>query len=154
MNNERRRQERRQWDTEVRYPFRDSDGREVVCNRRRVVDRRLALARRPSVLRLRYRGREVVLRQGQLRLGRHRSNDVAVDSPLASRYHAVILALEDGYLLVDTSRNGTFVRREGELGDTRVTAEETPLRGRGVIRLGSATDISAADLVFYEIGSV
>ncbi|AOV17386.1 hypothetical protein BJI67_10245 [Acidihalobacter aeolianus] len=66
----------------------------------------------------------------------------------------MILALEDGYLLVDTSRNGTFVRREGELGDTRVTAEETPLRGRGVIRLGSATDISAADLVFYEIGSV
>lgn len=154
MNDERRRNERRHWDTEVHYPFRDSEGREVVRNRRRVVDRRLALARKSSVLTLRFRGRETVLRHGQLRLGRHRGNDVIVNSPLASRYHAVILALEDGYLLVDTSRNGTFIRQEGGPGDVRVTAAETPLRGRGVIRLGSATEVDGADQLYYEIGTV
>ncbi|WP_197495894.1 FHA domain-containing protein [Acidihalobacter yilgarnensis] len=154
MSENRRDHERRHWDRKVHYPFRDSDGRMVVHNRRRVVERRSRSARaldaRP-VLKLRFRGHDVALRNGQLRVGRHSGNDIVINQPVVSRHHGVILSLGDGYLLVDTSRNGTYVRLEGASADVHVQAGEYKLDSRGTLRLGRVTDAPGNDLLYFEL---
>ncbi|WP_161490008.1 FHA domain-containing protein [Acidihalobacter prosperus] len=154
MGENRRDHERRHWGREVHYPFRDSEGRTVVRNRRRVVERRLSSVQARSaqpVLRLRFREREFALRNGQLRVGRHSGNDLVINQPVVSRHHGVILALGGGYLLVDTSRNGSYVRLQGAAADIHVQAGEYRLVGKGTIRLGRATDAPGNDLLHFDI---
>jgi len=44
----------------------------------------------------------------RLRLGRDPSNDVVLDHPSVSRFHAIIEPRDDGWVLVDTSTTGTY----------------------------------------------
>ncbi len=74
-------------------------------------------------------GREYVLRGRPLVIGREAGCDVVLDSPKVSRRHAELMLSARGYVLIDSSTNGTFVN-----GD-RVHGEH--LLGRGdVIRIG------------------
>jgi pSer/pThr/pTyr-binding forkhead associated (FHA) protein len=54
-------------------------------------------------------GREYTIGEGPLRLGRDAASDVVVSGHEVSRNHAEIQPDPDGYLLVDTSVNGTYV---------------------------------------------
>src|SRR6185503_5782179 len=74
-------------------------------------------------------GREYAITGQSLVMGRDANSDVVVNGKNVSRRHAEIMASPKGYLLVDSSTNGTFVNGE------RVPGQR--LLGRAdVIRLG------------------
>ena len=75
-------------------------------------------------------GREYQVGERPLVFGRDASSDIVVAGTDVSRRHAEIHPRPDGYVLIDTSVNGTFVRNERVAGELRL--------GRGdVIRMGS-----------------
>lgn len=68
---------------------------------------------------------------GRLTIGRDVSNDVTLEDPNVSRWHAEVVAHEDRLELRDLgSRNGTWV-------DGRIVSTGTPLRTGSEIRIGS-----------------
>ncbi len=74
-------------------------------------------------------GREYVVEGGSLLIGREAGCDVVIDSKNVSRKHAEIVATPKGYLLIDSSTNGTF------LNDEKVTGQHLLARA-DVIRCG------------------
>lgn len=74
-------------------------------------------------------GREYTIVGSPLVLGREAGCDVVVTSKRVSRRHAEIVATAQGYLLRDTSTNGTFVNGE------RIDGERV-LRRADVVRVG------------------
>jgi pSer/pThr/pTyr-binding forkhead associated (FHA) protein len=75
-------------------------------------------------------GREYTIGEGSLTLGRDAGADVVVAGHDVSRQHAEIRSDPEGYLLVDTSVNGTYVNGE-RIGKTR------RLSRADVIRIGN-----------------
>ena len=63
-----------------------------------------------------------------LKMGRHPSNDITLPDEEISRSHAVFELREDGYWVVDQSRNGTFVNGR--------RIQEAPLKNQDEIRMG------------------
>lgn len=61
-------------------------------------------------------GREYVVEGGSLLIGREAGCDVVIDSKSVSRRHAEIVATPKGYLLIDSSTNGTFLNGENVPG--------------------------------------
>jgi len=57
-------------------------------------------------------GREYVVEGGSLLIGRDAGCDVVIDSKSVSRRHAEIVATPKGYLLIDSSTNGTILNGE------------------------------------------
>ncbi|HZH40680.1 MAG TPA: FHA domain-containing protein, partial [Gemmatimonadales bacterium] len=87
-------------------------------------------------------GREYVITGTSLVFGREAGCDVVVAGKDVSRRHAEIVQTPKGYLLVDSSTNGTFVNEE-RIGGQRILARAD------VIRLGDEqfrfyTDVAAA----------
>ena len=87
-------------------------------------------------------GREYQIGDRPIVFGRDASSDIVVHGNDVSRRHAEIHPRPDGYVLIDTSVNGTYVRNERVAGELRL--------GRGdVIRMGSEefrfyADVAAA----------
>lgn len=71
-------------------------------------------------------------------LGRDKSNDLVVNTPLASRQHAQIEFRGGKFILIDQSTNGTYVFNE-DGRKSFVHREEFPLSGSGSISLGQDT---------------
>ena len=140
---ERRKTERRHWDHVAAYPLIDSEGKLVTHNRRRVVERRLReagdVARTTGPgrqLRLRFQGRDVLMHADSLVVGRQGDCDVVVPEPVVSRHHVRIERRGADYVLIDSSRNGTFVRFHGTESVHRIKGAELVLSGPGVMMLG------------------
>ncbi len=88
-------------------------------------------------------GREYQIGDRSLVFGRDASSDVVVTGNDVSRRHAEIHPRPDGYVLIDTSVNGTFVRDERVAGELRL--------GRGdVIRMGTEEFRFYADVATAE----
>src|SRR5438093_6119180 len=85
-------------------------------------------------------GREYVIAAASLVFGREAGCDVVVAGKDVSRRHAEIVQTPKGYLLVDTSTNGTFVN------ETRVEGQRI-LQRADVIRLGDEQFRFYADVV-------
>jgi pSer/pThr/pTyr-binding forkhead associated (FHA) protein len=75
-------------------------------------------------------GREYTVGDGSLSFGRDAAADVVVGGNDVSRQHAELRSDPDGYMLIDTSVNGTFVNGE-RMGKTR------RLSRADVIRIGN-----------------
>jgi len=70
--------------------------------------------------------------EGRCTVGRQSDNDLVINLPALSRYHALIAAAGDRYALSDLhSRNGTFVNR-------RPVTRPVPLRDGDEIRFGDS----------------
>ena len=157
---ERRKIERRHWEHVSAYPLIDSEGKLVTHNRRRVVERRVREAGDAAgndaserTLRLRFQGRDVVMHGDSLVVGRQGDCDVVVAEPVVSRQHARIERRGADYVLIDSSRNGTFVRFHGVDGIHRVRGGELELTGPGVMMLGH--DFNGhlhRDVVHFDLG--
>jgi adenylate cyclase len=91
-------------------------------------------------LRLRYAGRELVLKRRveSITLGRDSSCTLVVADSSSSRQHCVIERRQGKFVLHDHSSYGTYVTVEGEQGDTVLRREEITLRGHGWITFGQA----------------
>jgi len=80
------------------------------------------------------RGRLVPLEGGEVSLGRHESNSVAIDDVAASKHHCVISPCGDQFKLIDrNSRNGTFVN--GLMVNERVLEDNDEIRVGGSLFL-------------------
>jgi class 3 adenylate cyclase len=83
-------------------------------------------------------------------LGRHAQNDLQVESPHVSRYHAKIEFRRGRFYLVDQSSYGTYLREEGG-AERFLKREEAPLQGAGTIGLGEAIRPDSPTAVSYRI---
>ena len=85
-------------------------------------------------------GREYVIAGSSLVFGREAGCDVVVTGKDVSRRHAEIVQTEKGYLLVDSSTNGSFVNEE------RVTGQRLLARA-DIVRIGEENFRFYADLL-------
>jgi adenylate cyclase len=94
---------------------------------------------KPVVLRLRYRGAELVRRReaDSVTLGREQSCGLVVPDSMASRQHCTVERRGDKFVLRDHSTNGTYVTTEGDQ-EIVLRREEVTLRLRGWIALGQS----------------
>ncbi len=110
------------------------------------------LFRRRPPLKLAYRGRRYELSQVEVEflIGRSDACDLVVPEARVSRFHARIEQHDGQYLLVDESRNGTWVRFED---GTRQRVGTTPvaLSGRGLIGLCAPPDESNPNTIEFEL---
>lgn len=105
----------------------------------------------PERLRLRYRGKAFLIDEKTpvLNLGRDQSCKVLVDNRKVSRLHARIERRPDGYYLIDTSTNGSFLTLQGRQ-EILVRKHEALLDGSGTICFGSSANDAAAERVEFE----
>ena len=85
-------------------------------------------------------GREYVISGTSLVFGREAACDVVVDDKDVSRRHAEIVQTPKGYLIVDSSTNGTFVNEERVRGQRILTRAD-------VVRIGEDNFRFYADVV-------
>ncbi|HDP88702.1 MAG TPA: FHA domain-containing protein [Thioalkalivibrio sp.] len=115
------------------------------------VSRVRALYNPDSRLVLRMGDGEVVMTPAMrvLTMGRNADCDLVVNEPYVSLVHVRILYRKGKFVLIDQSRNGTYVRAENGPEVCLVQDDEFPLAGRGTISLGHAGVEGAADLIAY-----
>jgi hypothetical protein len=156
---EQRKRERRNWRSKPGYPFFDSDGNWVTSNRRRVVDRRVsglgqtAPSQPVNKQRLRLYFHDAVkeISPGAataLILGRKVGCDIEVPASQVSREHARVEYLDAGFVLVDQSTNGTYVRFD-DGKQAHVLNDRIAVQGSGIISLGKPIQEREADLIYF-----
>lgn len=101
---------------------------------------------------LRYRGKAYLLddKTQVLTIGRDTSNKLAVDDRKVSRLHARIEKRNNGYYLIDTSTNGTFVMLSGRR-EVLVRRNELPLDGKGQVCFGNSGNDPEAEIAEFEL---
>jgi class 3 adenylate cyclase len=105
---------------------------------------------RPSRLRLRCQGVEIVLDEHRthVTMGRAEDNDLVIKGNLISRLHAKIEANKARFILVDQSTNGTFVHSaQGE--EQFVRRDSLPLTGEGLIGLGRTPERDSSQTIRF-----
>lgn len=83
-------------------------------------------------------------------LGRQVHNDIVVNDGRASRSHARVEYRRGKFVLIDQSANGTYVMVEGK-PSVRITRDETPLIGKGLIGLGKEVKADSPEAVHFTI---
>ena len=100
---------------------------------------------------VRHRGKAFLLddKTPVLTIGRDLGNKLVIDDRKASRQHARVERRGDGYYLVDTSTNGTFVLLSGRQ-EVMVRRHEVQLDGKGRISFGNSGNDPLADIAEFE----
>jgi len=94
---------------------------------------------------------EVNKKRSIVTMGRHPDNDIVINNKLVSRSHAVILCRRDRFVLIDESKNGTFIRTE-EGKDTAVNRDmEFRLSGQGLISPGEKAVPDSPDTIHFNV---
>jgi adenylate cyclase len=83
-------------------------------------------------------------------MGRKSANDLVVSDTKASRFHARIELRDNEFLLIDHSKNGTFVFVEGEQ-PMSLRQNSMPLSASGIIGLGRKIDPASDQIIRYEV---
>ncbi|APZ43533.1 hypothetical protein BW247_10910 [Acidihalobacter ferrooxydans] len=91
---------------------------------------------RAKELRLRFQGRDFIMRETSILLGRQSECAIVVADPLVSREHVRIERRGDQYVLADTSRNGTYVQFHGSQQVHHVKQGELVLSSPGMLLMG------------------
>lgn len=94
-----------------------------------------------SRLSLRFQGKTFLLddKSSVLTIGRDLSNNVIVDDRKASRQHARIEHRPDGFHLIDTSTNGTYLSYNGR-PEMALRRKDMRLEGKGYICFGGSSN--------------
>jgi adenylate cyclase len=109
---------------------------------------------REWILKLTYGGDTIVVEpSGSIKLGRDKTNDVVVNSSLASRVHARIYGRGGNFVIADQSSNGTYVLVDGNSRELTLRREETVLGERGYIGLGGPASSHGDHVLRYRLGS-
>lgn len=100
---------------------------------------------------VRYRGKAFLLDEKTpvLTMGRDKSNKLVVDDPKASRVHARLELRSDGYHLIDSSTNGTFVSLNNQR-ETFLRREEIFFNVNGRIAFGTSKNDPSAEVAEIE----
>ncbi|MGE3773077.1 MAG: FHA domain-containing protein [Gammaproteobacteria bacterium] len=110
------------------------------------------LFRKRPVLQLAYRDREQEIAQLEtdFLIGRSDGCDLIVRERRVSRFHARIELREDQFVLIDESRNGTWVR-QADGSEQRVSGAAVSLSGSGLIGLGAPPDGDNPNILRYTV---
>ena len=109
---------------------------------------------RKWILKVTYAGNTTVVESSaSIKLGRDQTNDVVVNSNLASRVHARIHGRGDKFVVADQSSNGTFVMVDGHTRELRLRREEATLGERGYIGLGGPASSPGEHVLRYRLES-
>jgi hypothetical protein len=100
-----------------------------------------------SRLRLTHAGREIQVIM-TVNIGRRSSHNIELKDPRVSRDHAFIVRRVDQFVLVDQSRNGTFVRMDNGK-EYKIKNEEMVLLGNGVVTFGRRAHEKGAEIVSF-----
>ncbi|MDE2440845.1 MAG: adenylate/guanylate cyclase domain-containing protein [Betaproteobacteria bacterium] len=107
----------------------------------------------PPVDRLcvRYRGKAFLVDEKTpvLTIGRDLACKLTIDDRKASRQHARVERRNDGFYLIDTSTNGTFVTLSGRQ-EVMVRRHEMQLDGKGKVSFGASSNDPQSDLADFE----
>jgi adenylate cyclase len=100
---------------------------------------------------IRYRGKAYLLDDVTplLTLGRDLGNKLQIEDRKASRQHARVEKRSDGYYLIDTSTNGTYVSFNGKQ-EVLVRRQEILLEKTGSIAFGCSKNDAGADCAQFE----
>jgi len=100
---------------------------------------------------LRYRGKAYLIDENTpvLILGRDPSCTMLIQNRKVSRMHARIERRRDGYYLIDTSTNGSFLSMQGRQ-EVLLRRHEVLLEGSGILCFGSSVNDPAADRIEFE----
>ena len=103
-------------------------------------------------MRLRYRGKAYLIDDNAtvLYMGRDPSCAMLIQNRKVSRLHARIERRPDGYYLVDTSTNGSFLSMQGRQ-EIQLHKQEILLEGSGFLCFGSSASDPAVDRVEFEL---
>ncbi|WP_326543306.1 adenylate/guanylate cyclase domain-containing protein [Pseudorhodoferax sp.] len=93
-------------------------------------------------------------RELPLHLGRNEHAEVVVNDPRVSRLHARIELRSGGFVLVDLSSFGTWLRFAGSDSDIALRRDECQLHGSGEIALGVPLGDVSAPTVSFAISTV
>ncbi len=104
------------------------------------------------MLQLAYRDREheIVQLDNDFLIGRSDGCDLIVRERRVSRFHARIEQREEHYVLIDESRNGTWVR-QADGSERKINGASLPLAGSGLIALGGPPDDDNPNIVRYTL---
>ncbi len=108
-----------------------------------------AIIHQPSAprLRLKHAGREVIV-VDSITLGRDPESGIVLMHPMASRHHGIIERRKGQFVLIDHSRNNTFVTvRDGE--EFILRREAMALHGFGIISFGHRPFERDAEIVGF-----
>jgi len=112
----------------------------------------LAGPARRWALKLTYSGTTVTVESGgNIQLGRDKTNDLVVESALASRHHARIFERDGHFVVADQSSNGTFLRNDGHMNEIALKGNEAMLGERGWIGLGRPTVSHGDHMLRYRL---
>lgn len=100
---------------------------------------------------IRHRGKAFLVDEKTpvLTIGRDPGCKLAIDDRKASRQHARVERRNDGFYLVDTSTNGTFVTLAGH-HEQMVRRNEVQLAGKGKVSFGASGNDPQSDLADFE----
>ena len=100
---------------------------------------------------VRYRGKAFLVDEKTpvLTIGRDLGCKLTIDDRKASRQHARVERRNDGFYLVDTSTNGTFVTLSGRQ-EILVRRHEVQLDGKGRVSFGTSSNDPQSDLADFE----
>jgi PAS domain S-box-containing protein len=85
-----------------------------------------------------------------IKMGRDADNDLVFDQKSASRVHALLTHRGDKFLLIDQSKNGTFVHIKGKKAIV-VKQDEYLLTGSGIIGLGCRVGPDSKDAIKFRV---
>jgi len=106
------------------------------------------------ILKLTYGGDTIVVEPaGAIKLGRDKTNEVVVNSSLASRVHARIYGRGGNFVIADQSSNGTFLLIDGSSREVTLRREEAVIGERGYIGLGGPASSHGAHVVRFRLES-
>lgn len=102
-------------------------------------------------MRLRYLGKVYPIddRSPVISIGRDPSCALLVQNRKVSRFHARLERRPEGYYLVDTSTNGSFLSMQGRQ-EIMIHKQEILLEGHGILCFGSSASDPAADKVRFD----
>ena len=84
-------------------------------------------------------------------IGRSDECDLIVSHPFASRIHARVVYRLGKFVLIDQSKNGTYIRPEGSEEVCLNEQEEYPLVCTGEVGLGQPVDAAGDEVIQYRL---
>ena len=105
-----------------------------------------------ATLKLRFQNEVIELSSTRpiLTIGRKSTNDLTLNDSKASRFHARIELRDNEFLLIDHSKNGTFLFIKGDQ-PTSLRQDSIALNGSGIIGLGRKIDPEKDKIIHFEI---
>jgi len=102
------------------------------------------------VLKFRKKSIEMTNNRPVITMGRRSQNDIVIKNKQISRSHAVIVYLESKFMLIDLSKNGTYIQTDDN-NEITIRQKRHKLTGSGIIYFTRKSKSNPSEIVSYSI---